>query len=292
MVKVIFYTDLHHGDIRYDKQGNRDISLWGNFSLPMATALNSYAENNDGALIVHGGDESQFNHDRNKHLQHATEGRKSITDTSCDVILNIGNHEPLPVNFSEFTPHGLYEHDEVSLYVAQPDIVNKNGVTIYEYPLSMPQDIANAVNDHERPLIVSGHFAFDRHEQGYQEFHPPNQLYGYHDTLPKQESYSFETPLEGSGKILSLHGHEHRFRLTKHGNFNCLSMPSIIQDDPLDTGRPCGLFCEITTDDSSGELTVAYKKINLNVDDPKNSLITSVTQEYMQRNYFRAVQPS
>lgn len=300
MSKIIFYTDLHCGGNHQLINNGKDISLWGELALDMASALNHYAKNNRCDVIIHGGDETFYDEDPGKHFVNAQETKKVICNTSRDVIRAIGNHEPLNPEHMDslnFTPYGAVPNSPLGIFVAQPQIVVENGVTLYEYPESMPQDIINTANKHDGSLIVAGHFAFDRHEQGYPKIYPPERLYAYRETLNKQKEYSFEQPIplnqisNPNGQILSLHGHEHRYRLTTQGMFNSLTMPSISQQDALNPGRPCGLFCEIDKDDKTSAFSIIYKKITLNENNHQKYTVRKVSQDYMHDNYHRPVIP-
>ena len=293
MSKIIFYTDLHHGQYAQKTSEGVNISLWGDYALEMVEALNHYAQTHDYQTIIHGGDESLWTREKEMHKTRANEAKEAITNTTCQVVRAIGNHEPLNY-IDRFPKSGIVTDTPIATYLCQPDILKEDGKTIYEHPQSMPMDIINAANNNDGLLIVAGHYAFDRQEQDWPKIYPPNNnVYGYRETLHKQKDFSFEKPIpidaleNPNGQILSLHGHEHRFRLTTHGRFNCLTMPSIVQHDIIRDYGPCGLFCSI--EKTKNTLSVQFKKINLHALKPKESTVTDVDIGYMQKHYFRPV---
>lgn len=293
MTRIIFYTDIHHGDVMKALRDS-SVNILGPFAIPMQMALNAYAEREEIITLLHGGDETTSIRKPKYPREYLDVSKKMLTVMNAfsgHVIRAIGNHVPIDyIDELRFPPSGLIKgvsncNLNVALY--QPVIEKIDGKTIYDYH---PERLSSHFNDREigqGALIAMGHFAFDRPAAGFPPIHPPSGGYAYQENSELIRAMLQEKEIANSGSVLSLHGHEHRFRLTAAEGFRCLTMPSIVQEDPLNKDRPCGLFVEIDINDSTGELTFAFKQIHLNEDNPESSKVETVSQKYMRDNYYR-----
>jgi len=139
----------------------------------------------------------------------------------------------------------------------------------------------------KKNLIVASHWAFDRMERGYPQLYNIKG-YAYEDNTKPLKGRFAELAGGDHNRVITLHGHEHRFNLSAFLGFQCLVMPSVVQADVDNLDKPCGLFVEIDDENPDHSLRLTFKKIHLNEENPEASLVETVPLEYMQR-YYRPV---
>lgn len=296
MTKFIFYTDIHHGIVMKAARSN-SVNILGPFAISMQRALNAYAEKQGIDTLLHGGDEATFIKKQKYPMEHldATKEMFSVmNEFSGDVIRTIGNHEPTDyINDLSFSPSTLIKgvsNSSLNIALCQPSIDLVGKKIIYSYNQNKLCSIFNN-NILKMPLITMGHFAFDRPTQGFPEIHPPNSGYAYKESATFIRTILQTIESANQGAVISLHGHEHRFRLTTSEGFRCLTMPSIVQEDRLKEDEPCGLFAEIDLNDTTNALSITFKKIILNTENPEQSEVRKMSQKYMQNYYYRPFIP-
>lgn len=277
MAKIIYFVDLHYG--RKSSDGTlhqRDLSLHGERALDLVHAIHGYAGRNNIDIAVCGGDEANFTPEPGKHLERAQWISSHINRIpTSHVYRQIGNHEPLP----HLNRLGLLSGEKVhnfganKLVLLRPEIeLNDEGKAIYSY------DGGNAIKEANRQLIkkrssnliLAGHWAFDRQQAEYPRLsHPHDKGYFYQDNLSQLFNFLCDAGKKEHHSIVSLHGHEHRFRMSQSGSYSCITMPAITQtyiphdNDNNDYKGPCGLFVEITDETPDGSLRYNFKQVML-----------------------------
>jgi hypothetical protein len=293
MTKIIYYCDLHSGSLT-EASSSTDVRLYGNYAIDMNQALFAYASVNNVEIIIHGGDESSFvktSNRSNHHLDRAGFIGDSMNYLQGDLHRVIGNHEPIDhleeLGFKTKSFRKKIDRRN-TLLIYQPTIETTPNGTNYSYDDQKIIRPSKSTKPATTNLIVSSHWAFDRMHRGYPKHYNKGKGYTYHDNTEPLAKV-FATHARGNtARVLTLHGHEHRFSMNDDLGFQCLVMPSIMQADFYYPNKPCGLFAEITDDGPDNELCVTFKKISLDVDDADFSPVKPVSRDYMNK-YFRPV---
>lgn len=294
--RFIFYTDPHHGP----QSGGRspfDPVLYGPEALNLQFAINHYANENDIPLIIHGGDECAFTPDLVEHFKRAKEASVPLKSFNGQVIRIAGNHDDQR-NLEElgFSKVGIQENifmPNTKVIVGTDKIIHGDGPPAYTFDEEATCESINASSP-ERILstLISAHPAYDQRivaKYPY-EFGPKDKGYVYRQNSDEIYRTLCELGARNPGTVLSLHGHEHGFRLTDESGYQCLTMPSLVQDDMEKPGRPCGLFCVIERDRITGVFNIYGKQVLLDSNTPANpekATVRDYSLETMNDNYKR-----
>ena len=275
MTKIIYFVDLHYG--RNSSDGilhKSDLSLYGERAIDLVHAIHGYAGRNNVDIVICGGDEANFTPVPGKHLERAKWISSQIDSIPAShVYRQIGNHEPL-AHLTELgllsskTAHSINRNQ---LMLLRPEIsLTDQGKAIYSYDGVSLIDSARKklAQKTSKSLILAGHWAFDRQQAGYPErSHPHDKGYFYQDNLSQLFNFLCDEGRKEQRIILSLHGHEHRFRMANSGSYSCITMPAITQtyiphdNDNNDYKGPCGLFVEITDETPDGTVRYDFKQV-------------------------------
>ena len=288
MSKFVYYVDIHHGEKRHPYDAS-SILLHGDYSIAMQRAVNAYAKNNNVTAMIHGGDESYYDPDITLFRKRAGEISNEIKKSSVPTYRIIGNHEPIfKLDDLGFLKDSFTRaHDNTTLVCLQPDITSPSQTTKYVYDPDKTKNLLSGIQIGKNTIVAS-HWSFGRITRGYGRASRPDKGYSYVDHLHDLAD-SLEKIADGNpARVLNLSGHEHRFSLMTDLGFQCIVMPAIVQNDVDEPDKPCGLFAEITDDADDGALSITFKKISLDIDEPEKSVVTTVSRDYMQR-YFRPV---
>jgi len=292
-MRAIYYVDLHKGGL-IEPASPVDVRLHGQAAFDMNCAILDYAYEQGIDDVIHGGDESTFvKDDPNKHLNHARAIQGTMQYHAGDLHRVIGNHEPIDHLKSLGFKTRSYKkaiNTRTNLVVFQPDIGKQKDQTVYSYDPSFNKSKLPREVSFRKNIIVASHWAFDRMKRGYRKIYDLKG-YAYHDNTEKIAKHLANNARVNVDRVLSLHGHEHRFSLTQDLGFNCLVMPSIVQADIDAPDKPCGLFVEITDEKTpDGSLNWDFKKItDLRSDTDEFDLlkqqydIETVDLDYMRR---------
>ena len=288
MSKFLYYVDIHHGETRHPYDAS-SILLHGDHSIAMQRAVNAYAKNNNITAMIHGGDESYYDNDLTLFRQRAGEIADEIKKSSVPTYRIIGNHEPiLKLDDLGFLKGSFTRaHDATTLVCLQPEITEPAQLVQYSYAPDKTKNILTGIPAGQN-IIIASHWSFGRITRGYGRTSRADKAYLYRDTLHDLNDNLKQIAGGNPRRVLNLSGHEHRFSFMTDLGYQCLVMPAIVQNDIDEHGKPCGLFAEITDDADDGSLRITFRKISLNTEDPENSTITTVSQDYMQR-YFRPI---
>lgn len=293
MSKIIFYTDLHHGRILRAESTIR-LNILGPYAIAMQRALNAYAEKKGITTLLHGGDESSFIKDPKEHNRRAAEIFSVMQEFSGDIIRVRGNHDPEKIKRKlRFTRNGLVPNrsdEDLSIIVCQPDIKNVDGKILYQYRPHTFKPASNQIKSTAKSITALAHFAFDRQQVGYPALHPEDSGYAYIESAQEACRILKEENIAKPGTVISCHGHEHRFRLSKVHGFISLTMPSIVQAEALNPDTPCGLFTEIETK-KNGKIHLIFKQISLNEKHPEKSEVQDVSFQHLCEYYYRPYVP-
>lgn len=264
-MKAIFYTDLHKGGLK-EPAISFDVRLHGQMAFDMNCAIFDYAEKNEINDVIHGGDESTFvSGDLAHHMRRATEIQSTMHYQGGDLHRVIGNHDPsshlAELGFKTQSYKKNNPNSKNWITICQPTIGIQKGQTRYSYdPKAILKNLPS-YGTRSNNIIIASHWAFDRMERGYPKVYDIKG-YAYHD-----ETNLLKTRLKGNARkninrVLSLHGHEHRFSHTVNLGFNCLVMPSIVQANIDNYDQACGLFVEITDEKTPDKsLSWEFKQI-------------------------------
>lgn len=290
MTKILYYCDLHHGPTVIPKMPS-DVLILGEFAVGLNTAILAYSARNQFGTVIHGGDEATFMLNPKEHFDRASTIAQQMTRVEGSLHRVIGNHDPtISLKGLGLNPKSYMANinDRNKLLVCQPQISKTGTKTIYEYDVNDILAIVGEADISNYNLIVSAHWAFDRVSRGYPQLYFPDKGYAYRDTSKLLIERLSDIADGNTKRVLSLHGHEHRFSLTASLGFQILVMPAITQADIDTPDKPCGLFAEITDDTPDGSLRINFRKITLNKEQPEISHIETVSRDYMQR-YLRPV---
>lgn len=292
-MRVIFYTDLHCGP-PHEPASKTDVRLHGQNALAINAALLEYAIRHNINDIIHGGDESTFaKGDLTRHMRRASLIGGSMNYQPSDLHRVIGNHDPAEKldesGFKKDSYSKTMRDKKTKIIICQPEIIpaRMEAPLLYAYNTQKILRISPKRDVHALNLIIAAHWAFDRSERGYKDISGGG--YNYHDTTLKLKEHFKHNARKNMQRVLSVHGHEHRFSLTDNLRFNCLVMPSIVQADIDNPNTPCGLFVEITDDGPEKTLRLSFKKMtssNFNGDVGElDYRVQDVDLAYMNRYY-------
>lgn len=303
METLIVYTDLHHGP-NFEKKAPDDVAILGSYALQMQQALGQYARLHQIRHMRNVGDRSSFG---NEEL--AREVAQVIHDAEQTITTDIGNHDPYDLaealGFETMTrvmdQYLMPSTRLISCHLDREEEVAGVALCHYGHDAGAILEAAQLDDKSVSNRLLFSHWAFDRTARGYPPSSDPNKGYIYIDNL--QGVHKRLSELQ-QGFALSVHGHEHRFRMCQYGRYTSLVLPSMVQEDiddrtkPLDQKRPCGLFAEISENPNGEGLRVEFKKITLatpndraelatlsGVGSPKDYIgkVTSVDECYMRR---------
>lgn len=306
MSKIIFFTDLHHGGnllARYDE----DVSIYGEqWGLPLLRGLITYAESTPRTTLIHGGDEVTFKKEINRgpnelpyqrrkaalrqYLANARDISNAAIYSRVYLGRTIGNHDPikdldkLGINrTSHIFSRGAIPNTDI--IICQPRFRREKGKGfIFSYDPDHIIDLIEKSNSEN--LVLSAHWAWDRKKMGIS-----GKGYQYEDNTDEIRTYLDEKLNAGSlNSVLTLHGHSHRFRMSGREEFATVTMPAISQNDYDMIDLPCGIFAEITINDATGRLSIAFKQLRLE-DASGEKIIVQKIKDQNILNYRRGQKP-
>jgi len=296
--RFIFYTDPHYGPL----SGGRslfDPILYGTDALNLQFAIHHFANTNAISLIFHGGDECAFTPDLMEHFKRAHAASIPLRNFDGHVIRIAGNHDYQPgLNELGFSKAGLQDAllmSNTKIIVGTDQIIKEDGRPVYtfnEEATCRSINTPSSTGEEILSTLISSHAAYDRSiiaKYPY-DFGPKDKGYMYRQNADQIFETLCELGARKPGAVLSLHGHEHGFRLSDQSGYRCLTMPSLVQEDMETPGRPCGLFCVIDRDRITGTFNIHGKQVILdknNPEDPAKATVRDYSLKAMNDNYGR-----